>query len=192
MREPFTTLTTTVVAIEMENIDTDRVIPARFLKTTASEGFGDKLFHDLPRDINPLAGADPSTRGRVLAAGNNFGCGSSREHAAWAIRDAGFRAIISSGFADIFRQNALNNGILPARVPADCLARLFALVRERPSATVTINLERQTIRFAGEEARFDIPPREKTKLLSGLDDIDYLLASLEKIARHEKTRQPWN
>ncbi|MDR1273903.1 MAG: 3-isopropylmalate dehydratase small subunit [Odoribacteraceae bacterium] len=193
MREPFITLTTTVIPMELENVDTDQIIPARFLKATTREGFGDNLFRDwrYDGDGNPRPGFilnDPARRGEVLAAGKNFGCGSSREHAAWAIRDAGFRAVVSSHFADIFRNNALNNGLLPVQVPAGCLTRLFAILRERPDAPVTIDLERQRLRFEGEEQHFEISPYKKECLLKGYDDIDYLLGIREKIEEYEKQR----
>jgi 3-isopropylmalate/(R)-2-methylmalate dehydratase small subunit len=191
MREPFTTLTTTVVPLELENVDTDQIIPARFLKATTREGLGACLFHDWRHDGdgNPRPGFildDPRRRGAVLAAGKNFGCGSSREHAAWANRDAGFRAVVSSHFADIFRENALHNGLLPVQVPGECLARLFAILRERPGAPVTIDLERQCLLLEGREQRFEISPYRKECLLKGYDDIDYLLAARAKIEDHEK------
>ncbi|MDR0766164.1 MAG: 3-isopropylmalate dehydratase small subunit [Odoribacteraceae bacterium] len=178
MTEPFTTLTATVFPLPVENIDTDRVIPARFLKTTTRDGLGKYLFTDwLPAGL-------PPDRGAVLAAGANFGCGSSREHAAWAIRDAGFRAVISSRFADIFRVNALNNGLLPVQVSPRFLARLFDLLDQRPDAPVTIDLAARVVRFEGEEELFDIPAYKQQCLLKGLDDIDYLLSIRQQIEHH--------
>ncbi|MDR2130656.1 MAG: 3-isopropylmalate dehydratase small subunit [Odoribacteraceae bacterium] len=191
MRERFITLTSPVVPLERDNVDTDQIIPARFLKATSREGFGDKLFHDwrydsagCPRPDFVLN--DPTHRGTILAAGKNFGCGSSREHAAWAIRGAGFRAVLSPRFADIFRENALNNGLLPVQLPAPFLERVFTVTRERPEAAVTVDLERQEVRFEGETAPFDIPPYRKRCLLQGFDDIDYLLSIRDKIILFEK------
>jgi 3-isopropylmalate/(R)-2-methylmalate dehydratase small subunit len=195
MREKFTTLTSTIVPLEVENVDTDQIIPARFLKATTREGFGDHLFHDWrhDREGRPRPGfVLDERRGEVLAAGANFGCGSSREHAAWAIRDAGFRAVVSSSFADIFRGNALNNGLLPVEVSPAFLARIFAACRERPGVTMTIDLERQLARIEDEEERFEISPYKKECLLHGFDDIDYLLGIRDKIEEHERKQRTWN
>ena len=190
MREPFTVLTTMVTPLEMENVDTDQIIPARFLKATTREGFGEFLFRDWRLDERgrPRAGS-PFTyppRGKALAAGKNFGCGSSREHAVWAILGAGFRVVVSSDFADIFRNNALNNGLLPVQVTVAFLARLFATLRERPGTLLTVDLERQSVCFDDARETFDISPYKKMCLVNGLDDVDYLLAIRDRIELHEK------
>jgi 3-isopropylmalate/(R)-2-methylmalate dehydratase small subunit len=195
MRDKFITLTTTVVPLQVDDVDTDRIIPARFLKATTREGFGNHLFRDWRHDSEGRPRPDfilndPSRAGEALATGSNFGCGSSREHAAWAIRGAGFKAVLATSFADIFRENALNNGLLPVQLPAPFMARLFATLRERPAAPVTIDLERQSARFEGEEERFEIDPYKRECLLKGYDDIDYLLSIREKIEQHEKNLQP--
>ena len=175
----------TAVLLNIENVDTDQIIPARFLKATSREGFGKNLFRDWryinddenqPKQDFPLN--DKTYSGKILVAGKNFGCGSSREHAAWSILDYGFRVVVSSFFADIFKNNALNNGVLPVTVTDDFLAQLFAQGNE---STLTIDLEAQTITIdaTGALERFDINPYKKTCLLNGYDDIDYL-QSLQK------------
>ena len=181
------------VLVPVDNIDTDQIIPARFLKTTSREGFGEKLFYDwrfkadgTPVEGNPLAGR----KGVILVAGNNFGCGSSREHAAWALHDAGFRAVVSSSFADIFRNNALNNCLLPVQVPEEYLAALTAVLKAVPETPVRIDLGAQTISAPGAgAARFPINGYKKECLMKGYSDIDYLLADKDSILKYESEHE---
>jgi 3-isopropylmalate/(R)-2-methylmalate dehydratase small subunit len=191
MPKAFNTVTSRFVPLPVENIDTDQIIPGRFLKATTKEGFGKNLFRDW-RYYND----DPSkTRadfplnmsqfdGEILVAGKNFGCGSSREHAAWAIQDYGFRVVVSSFFADIFRNNALNNGVLPVQVSEDFLQRIFL---QDNNTELTVDLENQTITIhsTGEQEHFEINPYKKTCLLNGYDDIDYLLSIKNDIEQFE-------
>lgn len=193
--EKFQTITSTYVPLPIENVDTDQIIPARFLKATTREGFGDNLFADWRYDKEGNAKADfvlnnPTYAGQVLVAGKNFGSGSSREHAAWAIGGYGFKVVVSSFFADIFRNNALNNGILPVVVSEAFLSELFASSDENPQVTVTVNLEDQTIvnNKTGNSESFEINPYKKGCLLEGLDDIDFLLSNKDKIAAYEQAR----
>lgn len=183
-KDKFTTLRSSAVPVASENIDTDQIIPARFLKATTREGFGDNLFRDWRFDANnqPIAGFvlnDPTYSGKVLVGGKNFGCGSSREHAAWAIYDHGFRVVVSSFFADIFKNNALNNGLLPVVVSDGFLKKLFATLEKDPKTVVDVNLPEQTISFGNEKEKFEINVYKKECLINGYDDIDYLL-SLDK------------
>ena len=180
--EKFTTIKSTFVPLPLEQVDTDQIIPARFLKATSRDGFGKNLFRDwrYANDDEATPKADfvlnnPNFKGTILVAGKNFGCGSSREHAAWAIDDYGFRVVISSFFADIFKNNALNNGIVAATVSDDFLQKIFALEN---TDTITVNLENQlvTIDKTNESESFDINSYKKTCLLNGYDDIDYLLS----------------
>ncbi|MDO5522715.1 MAG: 3-isopropylmalate dehydratase small subunit [Bacteroidia bacterium] len=193
--DKFSTIVGTYVPLPIENVDTDQIIPARFLKATTREGFGDNLFADwrYNKDGSPKTDFvlnNPTYSGQVLVAGKNFGSGSSREHAAWAIGGYGFKVVVSSFFADIFRNNALNNGILPVVVSEKFLSELFAAVRQNPEATVTVNLETQTIsnNETGESESFEINPYKKECLLQGLDDIDFLLSNKDKIDEYEKNR----
>lgn len=192
---PFKTLTSTAVPLPIEDVDTDQIIPARFLKATTREGFGENLFRDWrydklnhPREDFVLN--NPAYSGQILVAGANFGCGSSREHAAWAIADYGFRAVVSSYFADIFRGNALNNGLLPLVVSPEVLDEVFRTVEAQPAAKFTIDLEAQS--FTNEETGtitvFEIDEYKKTCLLNGYDDIDFLLSQREKIEAFERGR----
>jgi 3-isopropylmalate/(R)-2-methylmalate dehydratase small subunit len=180
------------VPLQMENVDTDQIIPARFLKATTKDGFGKNLFRDWRYENNdetkPKAGFvlnDPTYTGEILVAGKNFGCGSSREHAAWSILDYGFKVVVSSFFADIFKNNALNNGVIPVQVSDAFLDRIFAQGKE---ATLTINLQEQTITIdaTGENESFDINNYKKTCLLNGYDDIDFLLSIKSDIEEFEK------
>ena len=182
----------TAVPLNIENVDTDQIIPARFLKATSRDGFGKNLFRDWryinddenqPKEDFPLNNKTYS--GKVLVAGKNFGCGSSREHAAWAIKDAGFDVVISSFFADIFKNNSLNNFLLPITVSESFLQKTFAAVEKNPSTEVEVNLEKQTIKAAGETENFEINSYKKTCLLNGYDDIDYLLSSKKEIEEFE-------
>ncbi|MCB0436682.1 MAG: 3-isopropylmalate dehydratase small subunit [Mangrovimonas sp.] len=193
--EKFTTLHSTAVPLEIENIDTDQIIPARFLKATDKEGFGDNVFKDWRFDkneeINPdFALNNPQYSGSILVAGDNFGCGSSREHAAWALAGYGFKVIVSSFFADIFKGNALNNGLLPIQVSKSFLKDLFAAVKQNPNIKFTVDLEAQTLSIlgAGLQTEFDIDPYKKTCLINGYDDIDYLLSKKELIEAFEASR----
>ncbi len=192
MIEKFKTLTSTCVPLPIENIDTDQIIPARFLKATTREGFGDNLFYDWRYDakgetISSFALNDARYAGEVLVAGKNFGCGSSREHAAWAVGGYGFRVVISSFFADIFKNNALNNGVLPVVVSQDFLQALLSDIQKDASSSVTVDLEAQCVtnNVSGESELFEINPYKKSCLLSGYDDIDYLLSNCDKIEEWE-------
>ena len=189
----FTTFTSGAVPVEAENIDTDQIIPARFLKATERKGFGDNLFRDWRYDAEgrPIAAFplnDPRYEGRILVAGRNFGCGSSREHAAWALADYGFRVVVSSFFADIFKNNALNNGLLPVQVSEPFLEKIFAAIAADPQARFEVDLPNQTftILSTGEQASFDIDGYKKECLLNGYDDVDYLLSIRDDIARYEQ------
>jgi len=191
--EKFHTLTSTCVPMPIENVDTDQIIPARFLKATTRDGFGDNLFRDWRYDKNNQPKSDfvlnnPVYKGKILVAGRNFGSGSSREHAAWAIADYGFRSVISSFFADIFKNNALNNGILPVQVSEKFLASVFDAVAKDPETLLEIDLEKQevTIRATGQKERFDINHYKKTCLMNGYDDIEFLLSIKDKIVEFEK------
>jgi 3-isopropylmalate/(R)-2-methylmalate dehydratase small subunit len=187
----------TAVAIPAENIDTDQIIPARFLKATSREGFGKNLFRDWryedDDESRPRAGFplnDPARKGSILVAGKNFGCGSSREHAAWAIKDHGFLVVVSSFFADIFRNNALNNFLLPVQVSEAFLQRILTALEADPAAELEVDLETQTITLLADRSTegFDINPYKKTCLLNGYDDIDYLVSILPEIADYEASR----
>lgn len=186
-------ITSTFVPLPMENVDTDQIIPARFLKTTTKKGFGDNLFYDWRYDdksepIQSFVLNNPDYGGEILVTGKNFGCGSSREHAAWAVAGYGFRVVVSSSFADIFRSNALNNGILPVVVSNDFLSELFDSIKHNNKTTLTVDLGKQQVtnNTTGRMEQFAINPFKCNCLLQGLDDIDYLLANKEKIALYEK------
>jgi 3-isopropylmalate/(R)-2-methylmalate dehydratase small subunit len=180
--DKFTRLTSSVVPLPIENVDTDQIIPARFLKATERKGFGDNLFRDwrYHQDGSPKADFvlnDSTYSGKILVGGKNFGSGSSREHAAWAIYDYGFRCVISSFFADIFQNNCLNIGVLPVQVSEDFLQAIFRAVEKDPSAPVTIDLDTQTVTLEGtiQQEAFEISSYKKQNLQNGFDDIDYLL-----------------
>ena len=188
----FDTLTSTCIPIKGEHIDTDQIIPARFLKATTREGFGDNLFRDwrYHPDNTPKEGFvlnDPTYGGEILVAGKNFGCGSSREHAAWAIADFGIRVVVSSFFADIFKANALNNMLLPVQISQEFLNRIFAAIDADPSSTLTVDIESQTIQLdtSGETESFEINGYKKSCLMNGYDDIDYILSLSDKIDAYE-------
>ena len=196
MIEKFKTLTSTCVPLPIENVDTDQIIPARFLKATTREGFGNNLFYDWRFDkagnkVSTFVLNNPRYSGSVLVAGKNFGSGSSREHAAWAVGGYGFRVVVSSFFADIFKNNALNNGVLPVVVSERFLKELFDAIEDDPATTVTVDLENQTNinNRTGQQEQFDINPYKKNCLLSGYDDIDFLLSNKAKIEEWEKARQ---
>jgi len=191
--EKFVKLTSTCVPLSVENVDTDQIIPARFLKATTREGFGNKLFCDWryapggsPREDFVLN--NPRYSGSILVAGKNFGSGSSREHAAWAITDYGFRAVVSSFFADIFKSNALNNGLLPVQVSDDFLAQMFEVIERDPQNTITVDLENQTISIDSLQSSesFEISAYKKSCMLNGYDDIDYLASKAKEIEEWEK------
>lgn len=195
MRNKFTTLLSTAVPLPIENIDTDQIIPARFLKATTREGFGENLFRDWRYDSNGEPKADfvmnsSTYKGQILVAGKNFGCGSSREHAAWAIDGAGFRAVVSSFFADIFRNNALNNGLLPVQVSDNMLAAIFQAIEANPATQLKIDLEAQTIEIEGSTIKesFEIAPYKKQCLMNGYDDVDYLVSIHQEIKEFEQKR----
>ncbi|MDD4199624.1 MAG: 3-isopropylmalate dehydratase small subunit [Paludibacter sp.] len=194
--EKFVTLTSTVVPLPIENVDTDQIIPARFLKATNKEGFGDNLFADwrYNKDGSPKTNFilnNPAYGGSILVAGKNFGSGSSREHAAWAIDGYGFKVVVSSFFADIFKNNALNNGVLPVVVSAEFLAEIFNEANKDPKLTLTVDLENQTItnNADGKSESFEINSYKKECLLKGLDDIDYLLSKKELIEQYEASKK---
>ena len=184
----------TVVPLNIENVDTDQIIPARFLKATSRDGFGKNLFRDW-RYINDDENQpkqdfvlnNKTYSGKILVAGKNFGCGSSREHAAWAIKDAGFDVVVSSFFADIFKNNGLNNFLLPVTVSESFLQKIFAAAEKNPATEVEVNLENQTIRLGNESESFEINSYKKTCLQNGYDDIDYLLNSKEDIINYENS-----
>jgi 3-isopropylmalate/(R)-2-methylmalate dehydratase small subunit len=183
-----------VVPINMENVDTDQIIPARFLKATKREGFGKNLFRDWRYENDDeqqpkkeFVLNNSTYKGKILVAGKNFGCGSSREHAAWAIKDYGFDVVVSSFFADIFKNNALNNFLLPVRVTDNYLKKIFQTVEQDPQVEIEVNLEQQTITIVptGEQDTFEISSYKKTCLLNGYDDIDYLLSLKPEIEKFE-------
>lgn len=191
----FTKLTSAVVPLNIENIDTDQIIPARFLKATTREGFGENLFRDWRYENDNQPKADfvmnnPTYSGQVLVAGKNFGCGSSREHAAWAIQDAGFDAVISSFFADIFKGNALNNGLLPIQVSDEFLAQIFNAVDNNPKSALEVDLENQTVTIieTGAQESFEINPYKKSCLINGYDDIDFILNQKQLIEEFEQAK----
>ncbi len=189
-KEKFHKLISPAVPIAVENIDTDQIIPARFLKATTREGFGDNLFRDwrFDNNNNPIADFplnNPAYSGKILVAGKNFGCGSSREHAAWAIYDYGFRVVVSSFFADIFKNNALNNAVLPVVVSDQFLNDLLTTIQTNPNTEVTVDLENQFISFNGKKESFQINAYKKTCLMNGYDDIDYLLSLNTEIKAYD-------
>jgi len=191
----FEKLNSSVVPLPIENIDTDQIIPARFLKATTRDGFGDNLFRDwrFDSDNNPKADFvmnDAKFTGSILVAGKNFGCGSSREHAAWALEDYGFKVVISSFFADIFKGNALNNGVLPITVPEEFLEKIFTEVFADPTAQIAVDLEAQTVTIVatGDSFEFEINPYKKSCLINGYDDIDFILSHKAEIEKFEQER----
>jgi 3-isopropylmalate/(R)-2-methylmalate dehydratase small subunit len=191
----FITIQSSAVPLPIENIDTDQIIPARFLKATTREGFGENLFRDWRYDKSGEPKADfvlnnTKYSGSILVGGMNFGSGSSREHAAWAILDYGFKVVVSSFFADIFKANTLNNGLLPVQVSAPFLEKIFSAIESDPSSTLKVDLVNQeiTIKATGESSSFDINPYKKKCLLNGYDDIDYLLNIKDKIAEFEQAQ----
>lgn len=195
MKEKINVITSTYVPLPLENIDTDQIIPARFLKATTREGFGDNLFYDWRYDRegkpNPEFVLNQGVySGEILVAGKNFGSGSSREHAAWAIGGYGFKVIVSSFFADIFKNNSMNNGLLPVIVSPEFLTELFETVKTDPVNTLAVDLPNQTItnNATGRSENFEINAYKKDCLVNGLDDIDYLLANKSRIEAYESNR----
>ncbi len=197
--EKFTTLKSKAIPLNVANIDTDQIIPARFLKATDKKGFGDNVFKDWRYDESGDLKSDfplnnPKYSGSILVAANNFGCGSSREHAAWALVGYGLKVIISSFFADIFKGNALNNGLLPIQVSETFLKKLFKVIESDANTILTVNLETQSLSVndTGLSSNFDIDSYKKTCLINGYDDIDYLINQKEKIKAFElqKTHLP--
>lgn len=196
MKQKFNIIESTCVPLPLENVDTDQIIPARFLKATTRDGFGDNLFRDWRYDkhgnkIDSFVLNDPRYAGEILVAGKNFGSGSSREHAAWAIADYGFRVVVSSFFADIHKNNELNNFVLPVVVSEQFLAELFDSIFNNPQTKVTVNLLEQTITngATGRSETFEINGYKKHCLMNGLDDIDFLLANKNKIEDYENKQQ---
>ena len=194
--EKFNILTSTCVPLPAENVDTDQIIPARFLKATSREGFGENLFRDwrYDKEGNPKKDFvlnNPKYSGKILVAGKNFGSGSSREHAAWAIFDYGFRVVVSSFFADIFKNNAMNNGLLPVQVSENFLKKIFDAIEKDPATQLEVNLEKQqvTLLYTGESEPFAISPYKKLCFLNGYDDIDFLLSKKDKIIAFEQQRE---
>ncbi len=190
-----TTIRSTAVPLQIENVDTDQIIPARFLKATDRQGFGKNLFRDWRYNNDDEAKPkvdfvlnNPTFKGKVLLTGRNFGCGSSREHAAWALKDAGFEVVVSSFFADIFKNNALNNSLIPVQVSDGFLQELFESTTGNPENAIEIDLENQTIRnpATGKSEVFEISAYKKTCLINGYDDIDYLLSLKSKIEAYEQ------
>lgn len=186
-------LQSTAVPLDLENIDTDQIIPARFLKAISKEGFGENLFRDWRFDsqnkpIKDFTLNNPTYSGEILVAGNNFGCGSSREHAAWALSDYGFKVVISSYFADIFKGNALNNGLLPIIVSPEYLQYIFDCIEKDPSTSLQIDVQEQSLEVNGKKVHFELDPYKKICLLNGYDDIDYLISKKQKIEEFEQSR----
>ncbi|HAP61960.1 MAG TPA: 3-isopropylmalate dehydratase small subunit [Cytophagales bacterium] len=191
--EKINTILSTGIPLPVEDIDTDQIIPARFLKATTREGFGEKLFHDWRFD--PEGQPNPEFvlnqtkyTGSVLVAGNNFGCGSSREHAVWALYDYGFRVVIAPQFADIFKNNALNNGLLPVALATEVVAKLQATIEENPAVQFKVDLESQSVWLDGQQiGEFDVNAYKKHCLQNGFDDTDFLLSILDEVETFEKT-----
>jgi 3-isopropylmalate/(R)-2-methylmalate dehydratase small subunit len=193
MSKAINKIVSTAVPVNLENVDTDQIIPARFLKATSRNGFGDNLFRDWRYNADGAPKKefvlnDPTYSGKILVAGKNFGCGSSREHAAWAIKDAGFDVVVSSFFADIFKNNALNNFLLPVTVSEDFLQDLFTAIEKDPKTTIDVNLGQQTIIANGKSENFEITDYKKTCLLNGYDDIDFLLSIRGDIENFENAQ----
>jgi len=193
--DKFNVLTSTAVPLPIENVDTDQIIPARFLKATTREGFGDNLFRDWRYNADDTPQQEfilnnPNYTGKILVSGTNFGSGSSREHAAWAIYDYGFRCVVSSFFADIFKNNAINMGILPVQVSPEFLDKIFSAIEADPNTELEVSLPDQTITLlaSGEKESFDINGYKKNNLLNGYDDIDYLQAMKSEIIAFAKTK----
>ena len=194
----FKTLTSRTVPLQMDDVDTDQIIPARFLKATTREGFGENLFRDWRFESDNSIKAEfilnnPVYKGDILITGSNFGCGSSREHAAWAIYDFGFRVVISSFFADIFKNNALNNGLLPIQLDIEIVNDLLASSSKNPELTLSVDLEKQVVtrNDSGEIYSFEINPYKKLCLVNGYDDLDYLISLKDKTTSYSNAISDW-
>jgi len=194
----FKIVTSTCIPLAIDDVDTDQIIPARFLKATTREGFGDNLFRDWRYEADDTLKAEfilnnPVYKGEILLTGSNFGCGSSREHAAWAIADFGFRVVISSFFADIFKNNALNNGLLPVTLTPETVLQLLKDCSKNPDLSLTIDLENQLVirNDTNDSFSFEINPYKKLCLMIGYDDLDYLLSQKEKTAAYAETLDEW-
>ena len=190
--EKFITLTSKAIPLDIENVDTDQIIPARFLKATSRDGFGENLFRDWRYDNEGQKRSDfvlnkSRYSGSILVTGDNFGCGSSREHAAWALTDYGFKVIVSSFFADIFKGNALNNGLLPIQVSPEFLKSVMSIITKEPDTIIKVDLEQQSISVEDSNLKehFDIDPYKKMCMINGYDDIDFLLSKRAKIEQFE-------
>lgn len=195
-KQKFTTIKSSCVPLPVENVDTDQIIPARFLKATTRDGFGENLFRDWRYDkqnnpVKEFVLNNATYAGQILVGGKNFGSGSSREHAAWAIADYGFRVVVSSFFADIFKNNALNNGLLPVQVSASFLEKIFAAINKDAKAELEVNLINQTITLlaSGDSESFEINPYKKECMLNGYDDIDFLINKKDLIESFESNRK---
>ncbi len=195
MKRTFSTITSTCVPLRLDHVDTDQIIPARFLKATTREGFGDNLFRDWRYDkqnrpIDDFVLNNPMYSGEILVAGKNFGCGSSREHAAWAIADFGFSIVVSSFFADIFRGNALNNQLLPVQVSDAFLDQIFGAIYSNPKTELKVDLPNQTIEIVGTDLKesFEIGSYKKMCLMNGYDDIDYIISQKDTVTAYAKQR----
>lgn len=195
-KQKLTKVVSTAVPLDQENVDTDQILPARYLKATTREGFGDKLFRDLRFDPEGKPYPHfilnhPDYKGDILIAGHNFGGGSSREHAAWALADYGFKVVISSFFADIFKNNALNNSLLPVQVSKETLRKIFDQVHQDHATVVEVDLENQTVKVPSAKISetFDINPYKKICIMNGYDDVDYLVNMIGKIEAYEKSRK---
>lgn len=193
--DKFIKLTSSAVPLPLQDVDTDQIIPARFLKATTRDGFGDNLFRDWRYDSNGEPNADfvlnqSDVKGEILVAGKNFGCGSSREHAAWAIYDYGFKVVVSSFFADIFKNNALNNGLLPVQVSDSFLAKIFNAIKADPTTEIEVDLEKEQITLvaSGASESFEINPYKKYCMQQGYDDIDFLISKKEEIEEFESLK----
>ncbi|HEX8931626.1 MAG TPA: 3-isopropylmalate dehydratase small subunit [Patescibacteria group bacterium] len=196
MKKKLTKIISTAVPLDMENVDTDQIIPARFLKATTREGFGLNVFRDWRYDFegNPKPHFilnHPNYKGEILIAGHNFGCGSSREHAAWALSDYGFNVVVSSFFADIFKSNALNNALLPVQVSKEFLRKLFKEVNANHQTIIEVDIEKQIIKIPSKnlEEHFEINPYKKICIMNGYDDVDYLISMQKKTQEFEKNRK---
>lgn len=193
--QKLTIIKSSAVPLPVENIDTDQIIPARFLKSIDKKGFGNNVFRDWRYDVHTgKPNADfvlnnPRYQGEILVAGNNFGCGSSREHAAWALTDYGFKVIVSSYFADIFKGNALNNGLLPVKVSESFLKEMITNITENPDKEIIVDVEHQTINFNGKTESFELDSYKKICLLNGYDDIDFLISKKDIIKEFELKTQ---
>lgn len=199
MKQKFNVITSTCVPIELENIDTDQIVPARYLKATTREGFGKLLFrdwryHEDGTEVKDFVLNDPKYKGEILVAGKNFGSGSSREHAAWAIADYGFRVVISSFFADIHKNNELNNFVLPVVVSEAFLSHFFAAIRSDADTMVRVDVVNQSVTnlATGEQEHFELNGYKKFCLMNGIDDIDFLVANRDKVAAYEDSRKQQN